>query len=69
MPKRSGDKAPVKRLTELRTWNVAHARGGAMKSGLANLDAAEEMDVRADRADIAACPAGFEPKPAPFNVT
>lgn len=44
-----GDKAPVKRLTELRTWNVAHARGGSIKYGQAKLDAADEMDVRADR--------------------
>ncbi len=126
-----GDKAPLKSLTELRVWNVAHARGGSMKYGQANLDAADEMDVRADRerydadrrkdillsatqgldaaiksnkldallfpgvssANIAArtgypsvtvpyafvpvpqgtgaqaFPAGFTPKPAPFNVT
>ena len=126
-----GDKAPLKSLTELRMWNVAHARGGSMKYGQANLDAADEMDVRADRerydadrrkdillsatqgldaaikgnkldallfpgvssANIAArtgypsvtvpyafvpvpqgtgaqaFPAGFSPKPAPFNVT
>ena len=43
-----GDKAPVKRLTELRTWNVAHARGGSIY-GQANLDAADEMDVLVDR--------------------
>ena len=126
-----GDHAPVKTLTELRMWNVAHQRGGSMKYGQANLDAADEMDVRADRerydadrrkdillsatqgldaalknnkldallfpgvssANIAArtgypsvtvpyalipvppgtgaqaFPAGFTPKPAPFNVT
>jgi amidase len=126
-----GDKAPVKTLTELRQWNVAHQRAGSMKYGQANLDAADEMDVRADRerydadrrkdillsatqgldaaiksntldallfpgvssANIAArtgypsvtvpytfvpvpqgtgaqaFPTGFEPKPAPFNVT
>jgi len=126
-----GNNAPVKTLTELRQWNVAHQRGGSMKYGQANLDAADEMDVRADRerydadrrkdillsatqgldaavksntldallfpgvssANIAArtgypsvtvpytfipvsqgtgaqaFPAGFEPKPAPFNVT
>lgn len=44
-----GDNAPVKTLTELRMWNVAHQRGGSMKYGQANLDAADEMDVRADR--------------------
>ena len=43
-----GDKAPVKRLTELRTWNVAHARGGST-NGQANLDAVDEMDVLVDR--------------------
>lgn len=44
-----GDNAPVKTLTELRMWNVAHQRGGSMKYGQANLHAADEMDVRADR--------------------
>ncbi len=126
-----GDKAPFKSLTELRAWNVVHQRGGAIKYGQANLDAADEMDMRGDRerydadrrkdirlsategldatikahkldallfpgvtsANIAArtgypsvtvpyafmpvpqgtgaqaFPAGFDPKPAPFNVT
>ena len=126
-----GNNPPIKSLTDLRMWNVAHARGGSMKYGQANLDAADEMDVRADRerydadrrkdillsatngldaalkanrldallfpgvtsANIAArtgypsvtvpwallpvpqgtgaqaFPTGFEPKPAPFNVT
>lgn len=126
-----GDQAPVRSLTALREWNVAHQRGGAMRFGQANLDAADEMDLRADReryeadrrkdlrlsategldaamtthqldallfpgvssANIAArtgypsvtvpwallpvpagsgamaFPAGFTPKPAPFNVT
>jgi amidase len=45
-----GDKAPVKTLTELRQWNVAHQRGGAIKYGQANLDVSDEMDVQADRA-------------------
>ncbi len=126
-----GSKAPVKTLTELRQWNIAHQRAGAIKYGQANLDISDEMDVQADRAryesdrrkDIllsatngidaamkanrldallfpgvssanigarpgyptvtvpyallpvppgtgaAAFPAGFEPKPAPFNVS
>ncbi len=45
-----GDAAPVKTLTELRLWNVAHQRGGAIKYGQALLDISDEMDVRADRA-------------------
>ncbi|HEY6825419.1 MAG TPA: amidase family protein [Gemmatimonadaceae bacterium] len=126
-----GDKAPVKTLTELRQWNIAHQRAGSIKYGQANLDISDEMDVQADRAryeadrrkDIllggtngidaalkahrldallfpgvssagiaarpgyptvtvpygfvpvtggtggAAFPAGFDPKPAPFNVS
>jgi amidase len=44
-----GDKAPVKTLTELREWNVAHQRGGAIKYGQANLDVSDEMDLRGDR--------------------
>jgi amidase len=44
-----GPKAPVKTLTELRQWNVAHQRGGAIKYGQAQLDISDEMDVRADR--------------------
>ena len=126
-----GDRAPVKTLTELREWNIAHQRAGAIKYGQAQLDISDEMNVQADRAryeadrrkdirlsatnglDAAlkanrldallfpgvssanigarpgypsvtvpwafvpvsggqgpnAFPAGFEPKPAPFNVT
>ena len=45
-----GPAAPVKTLTELRLWNVAHQRGGAIKYGQALLDISDEMDVRADRA-------------------
>ncbi|MEI6739452.1 MAG: amidase family protein [Gemmatimonadaceae bacterium] len=45
-----GAQAPVKSLTELRLWNIAHQRGGAMKYGQALLDGADEMDVVADRA-------------------
>jgi amidase len=44
-----GDKAPVKTLTELRQWNIAHQRAGAIKYGQANLDVSDEMDLRADR--------------------
>jgi amidase len=45
-----GASAPVKTLTELRLWNVAHQRMGAIKYGQALLDISDEMDVRADRA-------------------
>jgi len=44
-----GAAAPVKTLTELRLWNVAHQRAGAIKYGQALLDISDEMDVRADR--------------------
>jgi amidase len=45
-----GAKAPVKTLTELRQWNIAHQRATAIKYGQANLDISDEMDVQADRA-------------------
>ena len=45
-----GDKAPVKSLTDLRAFNTAHARAGAIRYGQANLDISDEMDVVADRA-------------------
>jgi amidase len=44
-----GEKAPVKTLTELRQWNVAHQRAGAIKYGQANLDVSDEMNLSADR--------------------
>ena len=44
-----GPKAPVKTLTELRQWNVAHQKAGAIKYGQAQLDISDEMDVLADR--------------------
>jgi amidase len=43
-----GPSAPVKSLTELRMWNVAHQKGGAIKYGQANLDISDEMDVERD---------------------
>jgi len=45
-----GAKAPVKTLTDLRQWNIAHQRAGAIKYGQALLDISDEMDVRADQA-------------------
>lgn len=44
-----GDRAPVKTLTELRQWNIAHQRAGAIKYGQANLDISDEMNLQADR--------------------
>jgi amidase len=45
-----GPRAPVKSLTELREWNIAHQRAGAIKYGQALLDISDEMDVQGDRA-------------------
>jgi amidase len=45
-----GPTAPVKTLTELRLWNVAHQRANSIKYGQALLDISDEMDVQADRA-------------------
>ncbi len=44
-----GPTAPVKSLTELRLWNLAHAKAGALKYGQSQLDNSDEMDVEADR--------------------
>jgi amidase len=44
-----GPAAPVRSLTELRTWNTAHERAGALRYGQALLDIADEMDLDADR--------------------
>ncbi len=45
-----GPSAPVKTLTELRQWNLAHAKAGAIKYGQSRIDISDEMDVEADRA-------------------
>jgi amidase len=45
-----GAGAPVKTLGELRQWNVAHQKMGAIKYGQALLDISDEMDVQLDRA-------------------
>ncbi|MBX6363634.1 MAG: amidase [Gemmatimonadetes bacterium] len=45
-----GAGAPVKSLTELREWNKAHEKAGAIKYGQAQLDISDEMDVEKDRA-------------------
>ena len=44
-----GPAAPVRSLTELRLWNAAHVRAGALKYGQSNLDISDEMDVERDR--------------------
>jgi len=44
-----GPTAPVKTLTQLRQWNLAHAQAGALKYGQSQLDISDEMDVDADR--------------------
>jgi amidase len=45
-----GPTAPVKTLTELREWNLAHVKAGAIRYGQSRLDISDEMDVEADRA-------------------
>jgi amidase len=40
-----GESAPVKTLTELREWNVAHERAGSMKYKQASLDGADSLDL------------------------
>jgi amidase len=45
-----GPGAPVKSLTELRDWNLAHRNGGTLKYGQSQLDNSDEMNVEADRA-------------------
>jgi amidase len=45
-----GPSAPVKTLTELRQWNLAHANAGAIRFGQSRLDISDEMDLDADRA-------------------
>ena len=44
-----GPSAPVKSLAELRKWNEAHQKAGAIKYAQANLDISDDMDVEADR--------------------
>jgi amidase len=45
-----GAAAPVKTLTELREWNVAHAKAGAIRFGQSRLDISDEMNLESDRA-------------------
>lgn len=45
-----GPSAPVKSLTELRTWNLEHRAAGSMKYEQSRFDISDEMDLEADRA-------------------
>ncbi len=49
-----GDSAPVRTLTELREWNLAHEQSGALKYGQARLDGADEIDLEEARAEYEA---------------
>ena len=49
-----GDSAPVKTLTELREWNLAHEQAGALKYGQVRLDGADEIDLEGARAEYEA---------------
>ena len=44
-----GPSAPVKTLTELRNWNMAHAKAGAIRYQQSRLDISDEMDLVADK--------------------
>ena len=44
-----GPSAPVKTLTELRNWNLAHAKANAIKYQQSRLDISDEMDLAADK--------------------
>ena len=45
-----GPTAPLKTLTELREWNTAHEKMGAIKYGQSQLDASDKIDLEKDRA-------------------
>ena len=45
-----GRAAPLKTLTDLRNWNLAHKNAGSLKYGQSLLDISDEMDLEADRA-------------------
>ncbi len=45
-----GPSAPVKSLTELRQWNLAHVKAGAIRFGQSRLDISDEIDLNTDRA-------------------
>ena len=45
-----GETAPVRSLTQLREWNLAHAHLDSIRYGQSLLDISDEMDLEADRA-------------------
>jgi amidase len=45
-----GPSAPVKTLTELRNWNLAHRNMNALRYGQSQLDVSDQMDLQGDRA-------------------
>ncbi len=45
-----GPSAPIETLTELRNWNVAHAKAGAIEFQQSRLDISDEIDLVADQA-------------------
>jgi len=45
-----GPTAPVKTLTQLREWNLAHRKAGAINYGQSELDISDQMDLVRDRA-------------------
>jgi len=45
-----GGVAPLKTLTELREWNLAHREAGAIKYGQSTLDASDAIDLERDKA-------------------
>jgi len=47
-----GATAPVKTLTELRQWNLAHAKANAIRYQQSRLDISDEMDLVADKARL-----------------
>ena len=47
-----GATAPVKTLAELRQWNAAHERHGAMRYGQGRLDYADAVDLDQDKARV-----------------
>ena len=49
-----GPSAPVRTLTELREWNLAHRQAGSMKYEQSRFDISDEMDIETDRARNAA---------------
>jgi amidase len=45
-----GASSPIKTLTALREWNLAHRAEGAIKYGQTQLDISDEVDLERDRA-------------------